>query len=545
MADLMSNEEYWRKRSLEDKKRSINLTEKFINSELKRNYKDALTEVQVALERLYQAFADANDIGLSEAKRMLQGNGLNAAELDALREMLKQNRKSFAEKRGKLPDDVVAAMEKRHKAMEEQLKRLSQKGRMTHLELSEMQIQNALLHLTDQKQITIYDVLENQYRDGYFRNVFEVQSGIGFGVDFTAPDEKAVRRAVMKSWSKNNFSDLIWGQEKQLAKELREALTTGLIRGDSIDQMTKRLTGRMEVSQSNARRLVRTETAHIHEQAALDAYTECGIDYYEFLATLDRRTSEKCREMDGKVCPIKDAKVGENYPPLHPNCRSTTVPAQPTDQKSGLSRAARSADGKYYTVPADMTYKDWYAGLSEDERGRMRLEDKKDRNRKKDAERVKNIRSQIGRMNTPTVEKYQDMKYNGTEEYRLLMGYKRAVSDGSISALTGIDQYKQTAEAVRELMGLETTSGTKISGFATHFVDRIIGQQAADEPGRPNVRTGVHIEDVRKTLEEASAEPIKVNHKGERSQQYIGETCTVTVNPDTGILIQTQPRKVK
>ena len=48
----MQSEEYWRKRSLEDKKRNINLTERFINRELKRSYSEALKEVQEALNKL-------------------------------------------------------------------------------------------------------------------------------------------------------------------------------------------------------------------------------------------------------------------------------------------------------------------------------------------------------------------------------------------------------------------------------------------------------------------------------------------------------------
>ena len=50
------------------------------------------------------------------------------------------------------------------------------------------------------------------------------------------------------------------------------------------------------------------------------------VEKYEFLAAIDSRTSPQCREHNGATYLLKDAKVGTNYPPLHPNCRSTVIP---------------------------------------------------------------------------------------------------------------------------------------------------------------------------------------------------------------------------
>jgi hypothetical protein len=70
--------------------------------------------------------------------------------------------------------------------------------------------------------------------------------------------------------------------------------------------------------------------------------------------------SEICQALDGRVFRVADAAVGINYPPCHPHCRSTTIPYFPPDKLDGpSSRAARDADGKYYTVPAGMTYSQW------------------------------------------------------------------------------------------------------------------------------------------------------------------------------------------
>lgn len=407
----MRSEEYWRKRSLEDKKRNINLTERFINRELKRSYSEALKEVQEALNKLYQGFADKEHITLQEARKRMRS--VNPKDLDALLQKAKAEREFLKKNRNKLPEAVIKAIEQRLDGYEEQLGDMSKKGYMSHLELSEAHIHSALLKLSDQKQLDIYDFMEEQYRDGYFRGVFEVQQGLGFGKDFAAPDTAAVRKAVMRTWSKKHFSAAIWGEQEKLSQELKTVLTVGLIRGDGVEEMTKRITRRMDVSASDARRLVRTESAHIHEQAGLDGYKECGISSYCFLATLDRKTSPQCRELDGKVFLIAEAETGKNYPPIHPNCRSTTVPRPGTE---ATRRIARGADGKSYTVPGNMTYQQWYDGLSEDEKGRMSLSNRKESHESADRKQYERYKAVLeGRIGS--FQEFQKQKYHDSQGY--------------------------------------------------------------------------------------------------------------------------------
>lgn len=472
----MKADDYWKKRSLEDKKRNINLTERFINRELKKSYNTALKEVREAVEHLYQELADSEHISLSEAKKRMRE--ADATGLDALQKLVTENRKSLKEKRDRLPASVVEEMERRLGRYEQQLRLLSKKGYMTHLELSEMQIHRALLKLADQNQTDIYGLLEEEYRDGYFRGVFEVQQGIGFGKDFTAPDVKAARKAVMKTWSRRHYSEAIWVQQEKLSAELKGALTVGLIRGEGIEQMTKRITRRMEVSASNARRLVRTESAYIHEQAGLDGYEECGITEYQFLATLDRKTSQQCRELDGKTFQVTDAETGVNYPPMHPNCRSTTVPSPGTDASR---RIARGADGKSYEVPGSMTYQEWHSQLSEDEKGMMGLLNRKESNvasDRKQYERYKSVLGdKVGGLRDFLNQKYHDSKQfaktqKSYKEGKHLKQFKERLQNGQVEL------------AVHRKKQEEHTQGTKAlrnrlkQALATAGTDRPVTPQS-------------------------------------------------------------------
>mgnify|MGYP007045686703 FL=1 len=51
-------------------------------------------------------------------------------------------------------------------------------------------------------------------------------------------------------------------------------------------------------------------------------------------------------------------EVGVTAPPMHPHCRSCTVPYFEDDIEDS-KRAARNDEGKTYLVPADMTYSEW------------------------------------------------------------------------------------------------------------------------------------------------------------------------------------------
>lgn len=92
----------------------------------------------------------------------------------------------------------------------------------------------------------------------------------------------------------------------------------------------------------------------------IESYKETGIKKYRFLATLDIKTSEVCRNMDGKEFDVDKAVPGENLPPLHPWCRSTTISTMNKQVMDKLQRRARDpVTGKTYLIPANMNYNEW------------------------------------------------------------------------------------------------------------------------------------------------------------------------------------------
>ncbi|WP_317964136.1 polymorphic toxin type 50 domain-containing protein, partial [Staphylococcus sp. NWU MK-S] len=74
--------------------------------------------------------------------------------------------------------------------------------------------------------------------------------------------------------------------------------------------------------------LLVTESARVQaESQKLTYLKELGEDgEYKYVAKIDKKTSKICHTLNGKVFKVKDMVPGINAPPMHPWCRSTTVP---------------------------------------------------------------------------------------------------------------------------------------------------------------------------------------------------------------------------
>ena len=147
---------------------------------------------------------------------------------------------------------------------------------------------------------------------------FDKEASIDLGVSFNTINENLIREIIKTKWSGLSFSDRIWEHRRRLAFTIKSELSAGLTRGDSLQDISKKISDKFNTSYSNAIRLVRTESCWVMNEATVNNYKENGIKEYEFMAFLDKKTSPQCRELDGEVISLEDAKAGKNLPPLHP-----------------------------------------------------------------------------------------------------------------------------------------------------------------------------------------------------------------------------------
>lgn len=150
---------------------------------------------------------------------------------------------------------------------------------------------------------------------------------------FSTLDTETTEAILKSRWYGGNYSTRIWGNTSKLAIQLPTILGGALSSGESYQTTSRTLRDRFGVRLYEATRLVRTEGNYIHGQAELQSYVDDGIEEYEYHAEMDERTSTICRSLNRKRYKVSEAVVGENFPPMHGNCRSTTVAILRTDKE--------------------------------------------------------------------------------------------------------------------------------------------------------------------------------------------------------------------
>lgn len=123
--------------------------------------------------------------------------------------------------------------------------------------------------------------------------------------------------------------------------------------------MIEEMQHRFAMNARDARRLLVTETTYVTNAAQKCMYEDEGIKEYEYQAVIDLKTSEICASLNGMVIKVKYAKAGKNFPPTHPNCRSTTIAVLSREWLDTVARKATGPiTGEEMTLPPNTSYKE-------------------------------------------------------------------------------------------------------------------------------------------------------------------------------------------
>lgn len=399
----MTSWEYWKIRALQKEQRLKERGEKFL-SELETLYQKTQKEIEKDLKSWYERYAEENGISPQAARRLL-------------------SQKELQRHLGELSDFVRKANLSPRYTRELNNRYIAQ--RISRLRGIEQKILLQLRALAQEKERRIHGYLRESYRESYYEGLHQlyfspegevlmpkIEGAVRTG--FVGLDARAVEEAVLAPWSGKNFSQRIWANTKKLERHLQEVLSLSIAQGHSIEKMTKRLQMRMKSSYSDTKRLVRTETNYVLSESTARLYEDVGLERYQFLATLDYKTSEVCQELDGKVFLLKDRQVGVNCHPMHPNCRSTTIPYFPRMQGE---RIARDSSGRNYHVDRHTNYKEWFDSLADSEKESMQIKRKMDHRRSRDRKEYEKYRVIFGKRVGNTLEEFQKMKYMTPEKW--------------------------------------------------------------------------------------------------------------------------------
>ena len=425
---------YWEQRAIE----SIERMEASIKSripELIGSFENAKADLQKEIEAFWGRYAKNNAITLEDTQK-----ALSLSELKNFKGRLKKYEKLARQSIG---------------TFNLQVDNLSVKARITRLEALEAECDAVLQRLYQQQKTLIEDIATKVYTESYYHNLYDLERYTGFQSPFSLVPASAIEQVLKMPVQGADISTRLWRQDldtgfrirqtlnemfaagrppQDFAEELQKAI--GAIRYDEHGKVTG--TGK----KYEAYRLLYNESAQATNQADLRAYHDSGISYYKITATLDFKTSEKCRSLDGCVfdtkkggdVPEKYRKTnsiyrqaayeihrvvtGVNYPPFHVNCRTKTTPFLPDlDGKFKDTRIARDENGKSVFVK-DQTYEQWYQSkIGQLGREKVKVEEAKIQNESSDFRQYQRYKKILGNDAGKTFADFQNLKYNNIDKW--------------------------------------------------------------------------------------------------------------------------------
>lgn len=206
-----------------------------------------------------------------------------------------------------------------------------------------------------------------QWETEFEQRLLQSRTPDALNVDYATPSPVLVREVVNKTpmegkLLKDWYDDL----KVNLRTQLVSQLNIGLTQGESIPAITRRFRKAMKTNDRSVTAIVRTATAHAVNGARQSVY-EANTDVIkgvQWVSTLDTRTTLICASLDGKVY-----KVGTGpRPPIHYQCRSTTIPVLKSWKSLGFKAKELPASTRASMngqVSDKTTYGEWLKRQSE------------------------------------------------------------------------------------------------------------------------------------------------------------------------------------
>lgn len=229
------------------------------------------------------------------------------------------------------------------------------------------QVQEVIYNHNVEAAKIVHDNKIDVFAENYNWSAYEAekQTGISFDIinENTLANLVKKNPQILPEWKIDEEKDYKWNYRKA-----NNSITQGIIQGESVDKITKRLVNNLCTQNKNKMRTFArtaiTGAQNSGRQAQMDAVAEEGIETLkEWVATLDGRTRDVHRELDGQQVPHDkpfESSLGKIEYPGDPsaapanvyNCRCAMITVFPKYARI-LSHADR------HSRLGDMSYEEW------------------------------------------------------------------------------------------------------------------------------------------------------------------------------------------
>ena len=297
MKNNLTSKEYWEKREAYKLKKGLKDLKK-VEKELVKAYKKAMDDIGKEISNFFYKYAKDNNLSYKDAQKFLNGKEYKEFKYD-LKTYIK-----FIEETG-------------NEELSLELNTLSMKSRISRLEELFYQCGKYINEAYETSENTLRICYKGTIKDNYYQTIYDIHKYVGEGASFSHIDNDMIKNILAFPWSGRYYSQRLWSNRTKLKNIMVEELTQMIIQGKCVRETSKALSKRLDADLKNCVRLIHTEHSYFMETSSQKAYVECDVDKYEILATLDKRTSKICQDLDGEVFNVKDAVVGVNMPPFH------------------------------------------------------------------------------------------------------------------------------------------------------------------------------------------------------------------------------------
>lgn len=317
------------------------------------------------------------------------------SEIDReLRKVYKQAQKELTEK--------LSDFNKRHRQKDREKRQQMDKGEISKQQYKDWlagqvfmrgqwerkldQVNQVMLHHNEQAMRIINDSRLDVFAENYYSEGFKAKwiiQDVGFNVYSTHAIARLLEKQpqILPKWKIDEEKDYKWNEKK-----VNNIIQQGIIQGESVDQIGKRLCEDLS-SQNESKMTMFARTAitgaqNAGRQVQMEQSAAAGIKVNKrWIATLDNRTRDLHRARDGEEVPYdEEFSGGIEYPgdPTAPpeevyNCRCTMETVYP-------EYADRSKEWREDETIDGVPYEEWK------EAAKQRLEEKEEK--KREAERI-------------------------------------------------------------------------------------------------------------------------------------------------------------